>query len=109
MLSAWSASFLAAMTRISREMNHRAFRERRRAFYRRCGCGCCRVTLFAIPGLPSPTGPLPYCRPLANKLIFLEATAPGRAPAACDPACTELRNRCAEPRDLISPTELHTL
>lgn len=31
MLSAWSASFLAAMTRISREMNHRACRERRRS------------------------------------------------------------------------------
>jgi hypothetical protein len=30
MLSAWSASFLGGMTRISREMNHRAFRERRR-------------------------------------------------------------------------------
>ena len=28
MLSAWSASFLAGMTRISREMNHRACRER---------------------------------------------------------------------------------
>jgi hypothetical protein len=31
MLSAWSASFLAGMTRISREMNHRACRERRRS------------------------------------------------------------------------------
>jgi hypothetical protein len=30
MLSAWSASFLAGMTRISREMNHRACKERRR-------------------------------------------------------------------------------
>ena len=53
MLSAWSASFLAGMTRISREMNHRACRERDDgAFDRRCGCGCCRVTLFGIPGLP---------------------------------------------------------
>jgi hypothetical protein len=31
MLSAWSASFLAGMTRISREMNHRACKERRRS------------------------------------------------------------------------------
>ena len=31
MLSAWSASFLADMTRISREMNHRACKERRRS------------------------------------------------------------------------------
>src|SRR6266550_1169026 len=30
MLSAWSASFLAGMTCISREMNHRACKERRR-------------------------------------------------------------------------------
>jgi len=30
MLSAWSASFLAGMTRISRETNHRACKERRR-------------------------------------------------------------------------------
>jgi hypothetical protein len=30
MLSAWSASFLAGMTRISTEMNHRACRERER-------------------------------------------------------------------------------
>jgi len=31
MLSAWSASFLAGMTRISREMNDRACKERRRS------------------------------------------------------------------------------
>src|ERR1700757_5506407 len=31
MLSAWSVSFLAGTTRISREMNHRACRERRRS------------------------------------------------------------------------------
>src|ERR1700686_1855912 len=31
MLSAWSASFLAGMTRIATEMNHRACRERRRS------------------------------------------------------------------------------
>ena len=31
MLSAWSASFLAGMTRISKEMNHRTCKERRRS------------------------------------------------------------------------------
>ena len=33
MLSAWSASFLADMTRISRGMNHRACKERRPCVY----------------------------------------------------------------------------
>src|ERR1019366_4901039 len=48
MLSAWSASFLADMTRISRGMNHRACKEGRPCVYTFASFrqGCCVMTGF---------------------------------------------------------------
>ncbi len=54
MLSAWSASFLAGMTRISREMNHRACKERRRSLLpmRAAVVAESRFSSFEVPRQP---------------------------------------------------------
>jgi hypothetical protein len=63
MLSAWSASFLTGMTRISREMNHRACREKR------------RILLPAMRRRLLPSRPLRHSRfTLANRITSLLPT-----------------------------------
>ena len=79
----------------------------RRLAYEAADCGLLSPDLAA--GIRRVKGVKKIGVRLGNWLTAEQSQRLWQAPAACDPACTELRNRCADPRVLMRPTQLHTL